>query len=65
MDVTKVRRLFKAVRHRAELVTELLDTAYPRLLSSSAGKSVSSVKGQSRVQNELFQNDLAENEGTA
>jgi hypothetical protein len=65
MDATKVRRLFKTETRRAELVTELLDTAYPKLVSSSVGKSVGSVKGQTCVQNELFQNDLAQSESKA
>jgi hypothetical protein len=65
MDATKVRKLFKAETRRAELVTELFDADYPKLLGPGVGKSVGSVQGQEAVQNELFQNDLAQSEGKA
>jgi hypothetical protein len=63
MDAMKVRELFKVETRRAELVTELLDTDYPKMLGPSVGRSMGSVRGQESVQNGLFQKGLSGNEG--
>lgn len=63
MDADKVRRLFHAETHRAQFVTELIDTDYPKFLNSGVGSSMGSIRGQAIPQKTLFDNDLAESEG--
>jgi hypothetical protein len=63
MNADKVRRLFHAEAHRAQFVTELIDTDYPKFLNSGVGSSAGSIRGQVLAQTTLFDNNLAESEG--
>lgn len=63
MDADKVRRLFHAEAHRAQFVTELIDTDYPKFLNSCVGSSAGSIRGQVLAQTTLFDNNLTESEG--
>lgn len=54
MNAAKVRELFRVDAHRVSLVTELLDTDYPRSIDSTAGYTV----GYDDSQKCLFDKDL-------
>lgn len=56
MNATKVRELFRVDAQRVSLVTELLDTEYPRSIDPTAGYTV----GYDDSQKCLFDKDLAE-----
>ena len=56
MNAAKVRELFRVETHRVSLVTELLDTEYPRSIDATAGYTA----GYDDLQKCLFDKDLAE-----
>jgi hypothetical protein len=58
MNAAKVRELFRVDAHRVSLVTELLDTDYPRSIDPTAGCAV----GYDDTQKCLFDKDLEEAE---
>jgi hypothetical protein len=63
MDADKVRKLFSAEKCRTLFVTELIRADYPRLLSSGAGKTEGNIRGQTPLQEALFDNEIADSEG--
>lgn len=63
MDADRVRKLLHPQTHRAQFVSELIDADYPQLLNPDAGRSLGSLRGQTPVQNVLFDNRMAGSAG--